>query len=250
MPSSLLNYAKKLTAVLLFLSTVLLFGFHKKTPRILVFSKTKGFHHASIPKGIEAIEQLGKDNGFAVDTSTNATLFTEHNLKKYKAIIFLSTTGDVLDEEQQKAFQSYIHHGGGFVGIHAATDTEYGWPWYNSFIGAYFKSHPKQQEAMLHRTDSSFIATKALPGIWKHFDEWYNFKSLQLDHAHILLTVDENSYSGGQNGSMHPISWYQSFEGGRMFYTALGHTDACYTDPLFLQHLWGGLQYAMYGKEE
>jgi type 1 glutamine amidotransferase len=232
----------------LILILVFCISFTKKTQKILVFSKTLEYHHQSISTGIEAIRKLGLEHGFIADTTTDAALFTEKNLKQYKAIVFLSTTGDVLNEAQQEVFKKFIHHGGGFVGIHAATDTEYGWPWYNSLIGAYFKSHPKQQEAQIIVKDSSFIATTHLPAIWKHFDEWYNFKSLQLDNAHILLTVDETSYTGGENGSFHPVSWYQSFEGGRVFYTALGHNDECYADPLFLKHLLGGIQYAMYSK--
>ena len=223
-------------------------SFTHKTQKILVFSKTLEYHHPSISKGIEAIRKLGMEHGFMADTTTDATLFTEKNLKQYNAIVFLSTTGDVLNDVQQEIFKKYIHNGGGFVGIHAATDTEYGWPWYNALIGAYFKNHPKQQEALILVKDSTFIATRHLPTVWKHFDEWYNFKSLQLDHAHILLTVDETSYTGGENGSFHPVSWYQSFEGGRVFYTALGHNDECYEDPLFLNHLLGGIQYAMNSK--
>ncbi|MBA4198755.1 MAG: Crp/Fnr family transcriptional regulator [Chitinophaga sp.] len=219
---------------------------YKKQPKILVFSKTKGFHHASIPKGIDAITRMGKENNFIVDTTTDAALFTTDNLKQYKAVIFLSTTGDVLNEEQQAAFENYIHNGGGFVGVHAATDTEYGWPWYNRMIGAYFKSHPKQQKATLHVVDKKFIANKNLPDTIVHFDEWYNFKSTHFDSVNILITVDEKSYTGGENGALHPISWYKQFEGGRIFYTALGHTDDCYiSDYQFLNHLLGGIKYAM-----
>ena len=234
---------------LLIIMAVFCISFTHKTQKILVFSKTLGYHHQSISKGIEAISKLGSENGFITDTTTDASLFTEKNLKQYHAIVFLSTTGDVLNEAQQEVFKKYIQHGGGFVGIHAATDTEFGWPWYNSLIGAYFKSHPKQQEAQIVVRDSAFIATRHLPAIWKHFDEWYNFKSLQLDHAHILLTVDETSYTGGENGNFHPVSWYQSFEGGRVFYTALGHSDECFTDTLFLKHILGGIQYAMNCKQ-
>lgn len=237
----------KKTAIIFFsvIACIITLSFYKKQDRVLVFSKTMGFHHASIPKGIAAIQQLGKENGFIADTTTNAALFTKKNLKKYKAVIFLNTTGNVLNNEEQEAFETYIHHGGGYVGIHAATDTEYDWPWYNNLAGAYFKSHPKQQEAVLHVTDSSFIATKHLPGAWKRFDEWYNFKSTKWNNVHVLLTIDESSYTGGENGNYHPMSWYHDFEGGRAFYTELGHTDESYSAPLYLGHLLGGIQYAM-----
>jgi type 1 glutamine amidotransferase len=228
------------------LLVVLLVSFNKKEDKVLVFSKTAGYHHESIAAGIKAIEKLGKENHFMVDTTTNSNVFTEANLKQYKAVIFLSTTGTILNDAQKAAFEQYIHNGGGFVGIHAATDTEYDWPWYNRMIGAYFKSHPEQQNANLHVVDNHFIATKNLPETWTRWDEWYNFKNTHWDSVHVLLTIDEKSYHGGENGDYHPMSWYHSFEGGRVFYTALGHTDASYSDPLFLGHLLGGILYAMH----
>ena len=228
------------------LLVVLLVSFNKKEDKVLVFSKTAGYHHESIAAGIKAIEKLGKENHFMVDTTTNSNVFTEANLKQYKAVIFLSTTGTILNDAQKAAFEKYIHNGGGFVGIHAATDTEYDWPWYNRMIGAYFKSHPEQQNANLHVVDNHFIATKNLPETWTRWDEWYNFKNTHWDSVHVLLTIDEKSYHGGENGDYHPMSWYHSFEGGRVFYTALGHTDESYSDPLFLGHLLGGILYAMH----
>ena len=216
----------------------------KKMPRVLVYSKTRGYHHASIPVGVSAIQKLGRENNFAVDTTTDSTFFVRKTLKKYDAVIFLSTTGNVLNDKQQAAFEKYIQSGRGFVGVHAATDTEYDWPWYNQLVGAYFKSHPKQQEAMLTVTDASHISTQHLPAKWKRFDEWYNFKSLQ-NGLHVLLTIDEKSYTGGENGDVHPMAWYHEFDGGRAFYTELGHTDESYADPLYLKHLLGGIQYAM-----
>ena len=216
----------------------------KKTSRVLVFSLTKGYHHASIPVGIAAIQKLGVEHQFEVDTTTDAALFTVENLKRYKAVIFLNTTGDVLNEAQQESFATYIRSGGGYVGVHAASDTEYDWPWYNQLVGAYFKSHPKQQEAVLAVTDTTHISTRHLPKIWKRWDEWYNFKSIQPG-LHILITIDEKSYTGGENGNSHPMAWYHEFDGGRVFYTELGHTNESYADPLYLQHLLGGIRYAM-----
>ncbi|OKS87912.1 ThuA domain-containing protein [Mucilaginibacter polytrichastri] len=210
---------------------------------VLIFSKTAGYHHNSIAAGIPAIIKLGQENGFSVDTTTNAALFTESNLKKYDAVIFLSTTGDVLNDEQQEAFKKYIESGKGFVGVHAATDTEYDWPWYGDLVGAYFKSHPKQQQATFHVVDRNFIATKHLPETWSRFDELYNFKYIAKG-LHILITIDEKSYTGGENGDNHPMSWYHDYDGGRSFYTELGHTDESYVDPLYLKHLLGGIKYA------
>ncbi|WP_298298226.1 ThuA domain-containing protein [Hydrotalea sp.] len=155
---------------------IVLCSFSKKEAKVLVFSKTMGYHHESIAVGIQAIQKLGKENHFMVDTTTNSNAFTNANLKQYKAIIFLSTTGAVLNDAQKAAFQRYIQQGGGYVGVHAATDTEYDWPWYNRLVGAYFKSHPAQQNATLNVTNNHFIATKHLPAFWNRWDEWYNFK--------------------------------------------------------------------------
>lgn len=235
---------------LLFLSVLTLailstaFVLHKKAAHILVFSKTMVFHHASIPAGIIAIQKIGQDNNIKVDTTTDASYFTEKQLSKYAAVVFLSTTGNILNDEQQLAFEHYIQKGGGYVGIHAATDTEYDWAWYNQLVGAYFKSHPKQQDAILHVIDPAHISTMHLPKDWKRFDEWYNFKSIQ-PNLHVLITIDEKSYTGGENGDFHPMAWWHDFDGGRAFYTEFGHTDESYSDPLFIQHLTGGIAYAV-----
>ncbi|GAC1301953.1 MAG: hypothetical protein NVSMB24_05710 [Mucilaginibacter sp.] len=215
-----------------------------KTKRVLIFSKTAGFHHNSIAVGIPAIIKLGHENNFEVDTTTNSEKFTYDNLKHYAAVIFLSTTGDILNDSQQAEFEKYIRSGGGFVGVHAATDTEYGWQWYGNLVGAYFKSHPAQQFAVLHVVDRNFIATKHLPADWRRFDEWYNFKWI-APNLHVLMKIDEKTYIGGANGDDHPMSWYHEYDGGRAFYTELGHTDESYADPLYLNHLLGGIKYAM-----
>lgn len=213
--------------------------------KVLIFSKTTGFHHASIAVGIPAIIKLGQEHNFDVDTTTDATKFTYDNLKQYAAVIFLSTTGNVLNDAQKAEFIKYIHNGGGFVGVHSATDTEYDWPWYGNLVGAYFRNHPSvQQEAVLHIVDANFPATKGLPKEWKRKDEWYNFKWI-APNLHVLITIDEKTYTGGNNGDNHPMSWYHEYDGGRAFYTALGHTDESYSEPLFLGHLLGGIEYAM-----
>jgi type 1 glutamine amidotransferase len=213
-------------------------------PKVLIFSKTAGFHHKSIAPGIIAIQLLGQQNGFGTDTTTDGTKFTYANLKKYAAVIFLNTTGDVLNEEQQLEFKKYIRSGKGYIGVHAATDTEFDWPWYGQLSGAYFSNHPKVQQAVLKVVQPADQFTKHLPAQWTKTDEWYNFKWIS-DKLHVVLTVDETSYTGGKNGNSHPISWYQKFDGGRAFTTALGHTDESYTDPLFLQHLLAGIKYAI-----
>lgn len=215
-----------------------------KKKRILVFSKTAGFHHSSIKVGVAAIQKLGLANKFEVDTTIDARKFTPKNLKQYAAVVFLNTTGDVLNNDQQTAFEQYIKAGGGYVGVHAATDTEYEWPWYGKLAGAYFINHPHQQLATLNVVNRTSIATKHLPEIWKRKDEWYNFKEISKD-IKVLITIDETSYEGGKNAPVHPMAWYHNFDGGRSFYTELGHVEESYTDPLYLQHLLGGIQYAM-----
>ena len=218
----------------------------KKHKKVLVFSKTAAFRHKSIPQGILAITKLGRENGFEVDTTSDAKLFTIKNLKKYKAIVFLSTSGDVLDDTQQKAFESYIQSGGGFVGVHSASDTEFDWQWYGDLVGAYFKAHPKQQMATLKVLNAKHQSTSFLPNEWKRFDEWYNFKWISTN-LNVLIAIDENSYDAGpaKMGVNHPMAWYHKYDGGRAFYTALGHTAESYQEPLFLKHLLGGIKYAM-----
>ncbi|TGE08451.1 ThuA domain-containing protein [Hymenobacter fodinae] len=214
------------------------------TAAVLVFSKTSGFHHESIPAGIRAIQDLGQEHHFRVDTTTNAGLFTTAGLQSYQAVIFLNTTQDVLNEAQQTAFEQYISKGRGFVGVHAATDTEYNWPWYGQLVGAYFNGHPAVQTATVQVINSTHPATKGLPERWSRTDEWYNFRNLNPDLT-VLATLDETTYSGGTNGPNHPIAWYHEFAGGRAFYTAGGHSIESFSEPLFRQHLLGGIQYAV-----
>ena len=219
-------------------------------PKVLVFSKTAGFRHASIPDGIAAIQKLGAENGFDVDTTENADMFNDDTLKKYSAVIFLNTTGDILNYRQEAAFERYIQAGGGFVGVHSATDTEYDWGWYGRLVGGYFNGHPKPQEARFIIKDKDFAATKFFTDtVWKRTDELYNFKKLNPD-VHVLVTIDEKSYEGGTNGDFHPMSWYHDYDGGRAFYTELGHTPESYKEENYLKHLLGGIQYAIGDNKE
>lgn len=224
----------------------------KSKPKVLVFYKTAGFHHNSIAVGKVAIQKLGAENKFDVDTTLDAEKFTPGNLKQYKAIVFLNTTGDVLNETQQEAFTNYIKAGGGFMGIHAATDCEYNWPWYGNLVGAYFGGHPAQQVATLNITDTKNAATKHLPNPWVRKDEWYNFKWM-AEGLHELITIDESSYDPGKKFAPmghHPMAWYHEYDGGRSFYTELGHTDESFADPLYLQHILGGIKYAIGMKQK
>lgn len=223
-----------------------------ETPKILVFSKTKGFRHASIPAGQRAIFELGKQNGFAVDTTEDASKFNDANLKNYSAIVFLSTTMDVLDKFQQADFERYIQSGGGYVGVHAAADTEYDWAWYNKLVGGQFSGHPGNSNVrwgIMKVLDKKHGSTSHLPKTWKRNDEWYSYKNFNKD-VKVLIDLDEKSYLKDNEqslsmGKTHPIAWYHEFDGGRAWYTGGGHTDESFSEPEFVQHLLGGLKYAM-----
>ena len=238
------TFSYSFTVVLLLISLISCSNKRSTTPRVLLFSKTADHHHSSIPAGVKAIQELGAKNGFIVDTTTDDNKFAEDSLKKYAALIFLSTTGNILSGNQENVLERYIQAGGGFVGIHAATDAEYDWGWYGRMIGGYFVNHPAQQEANLIINDKNHPATDSLPAIWRRKDEWYNFKYVNKD-VKVLISIDEKSYTGGSNGDSHPMSWYHEFDGGRVFYTELGHTDESYLEPLLLKHLLGGIKYAM-----
>ncbi len=235
---------------LVFSALVALFLFSsckKETPRVLVFSKTAVFRHESIEVGKVAMVAMGAKYHFEVDTTENDSAFYEDNLKKYHAVVFLNTTGDVLNPEQQNNFERFIQAGGGWVGIHSATDTEYGWPWYGKLAGAYFKDHPGNpnvQEGEYFVVDKNHPACDSLPDRFKRTDEFYNFKQMNPD-VKPLVNIDEKTYKEGNMGDNHPMSWYHEYDGGRAFYTAMGHTIESFTEPLFLNHLWGGLKWAL-----
>tara|TARA_R110002049_G_scaffold124997_25_gene280598 strand:- start:4369 stop:6831 length:2463 start_codon:yes stop_codon:yes gene_type:complete len=212
--------------------------------QVLVFTKTSGFRHASIEAGSGALSKLGEQSGYAVTFTENADVFTDEQLANYSAVVFLNTTGDVLNSNQQSAFERYIRNGGGFVGIHAATDTEYDWSWYGELVGARFDGHPEVQEAQLRVVNDDHPGSRSLPPQWTATDEWYNFSEIDAGII-VLVEIDESSYSGGTNGEHHPIAWYREFDGGRTFYTAMGHTKQSYSDPLFLGHLGEGIAWAM-----
>ncbi|MFL5580058.1 MAG: ThuA domain-containing protein [Gemmatimonadaceae bacterium] len=216
-------------------------------PRVLVFSKTAGYRHSSIETGVAAVRTLGQQSGFAVDATEDASAFNDRNLRRYRAVVFLSTTGDVLDAKQQDALERYIQAGGGWVGVHSATDTEYDWPWYGRLAGAYFTSHPNDpnvRKGTFRVLDRSHVSTQGLPDRWEREDEFYNFKNIDST-IRVLVDIDETSYQGGTNGARHPMSWYHEFDGGRAWYTNMGHTEATFAEPLFLRHLLGGLRWAM-----
>ncbi|WP_083958039.1 ThuA domain-containing protein [Herbidospora mongoliensis] len=211
--------------------------------QVLVFSKTAGFRHDSIPQGIAAIQSLGSANNFTVTATEDANAFTAGNLANFKAVVFLSTTGDVLNGTQQTAFENYINGGGGYVGVHAAADTEYDWAYYGNLVGAWFQSHPAIQTATVRTEDRAHAATSHLGATWSRSDEWYSYRTNPRNSAKVLQNLDEGSYSGGGMGD-HPITWCKTVSNGRSFYTGLGHTQASYSETNFRTLLLGGIRYA------
>jgi type 1 glutamine amidotransferase len=227
----------------------------------LLFTKTQGFHHSSILEGVAGLQALSKQHNFTLTWHEDAGIFTPEKLKQYQVIIFLNTTGDLLNKAQQKAMEAFIQSGKGFVGIHSAAATEYDWEWYGKLLGRRFIIHPRIQTAKLLIENQQFIGMETLP---KHFtwtDEYYEFGKETSGKLNYLLTVDEQTYEpyaiwkdkgleGKGMGQFHPIAWYQNFDGGRSFYTSLGHLGAAYTDPMFMAHVYGGIFWAATGKGE
>ena len=235
--------------ILFFALLISAFGLQAQK-RVLVFSLTRGFHHNSIKEGNQFFLELGKKQGFAVDTTTNAAKFTEENLKKYNAVVWLNTTGDVLNPAQQADFERYIQAGGGYIGIHAASDTEYNWAWYNDLMGGYFASHPggkvsNVQKGTMITLDKTFPASAHFPDTFEKTDEFYDFKSLKKDILKFIVKVDESSYQMGKMGDFHPMAWYHEFDGGKSFYSNYGHTPETFSEPLITEHFWQGLKWAM-----
>jgi type 1 glutamine amidotransferase len=213
--------------------------------KVLVFSKTTGYRHDSIPAGIAAIQQLGQQNNFTVVATEDDTQFTDADLAQYAAVVFLSATGDPVGTQPEKdAFQRYIEHGGGYVGIHAASDSGYSWAWYGNLVGAYFKQHPAIQAAKVTVEDPTHPSTTGLPTTITRTDEWYDFQANPRPKVHVLTTVDDTSYTGSTMGADHPTTWCQNYDGGRSWYTGMGHTIESFSEPNFLHLLLGGIQSA------
>ncbi len=214
-------------------------------PKILVFTKTATFRHDSIPDGIKCVREIvGQD--VDVEQTEDSSLFTKENLSKYRAIVFLSTTGDVLNDAQQIAFQDFVESGGGFAGIHAASDTEHEWPWYDEMIGAHFAGHPAIQQATVIVEDRKHPSTEMLPEMWPRTDEWYRFKRnpRKVDGIHVLARLDESTFEGGGMDGDHPCAWWRTMKSGRCWYTAGGHTKESFSEPLFREHLKQGILWA------
>lgn len=210
-------------------------------PWILVFTRTEGFRHSSIePAGRALAVELHARN-FGLVFTDNPAIFTTQQLAKFRAVVFLSTTGDVLDPAQESALQQWVQGGGGWAGVHAALDTEHGWTFYETLAATRFASHPAVQRAVVKREDATHPATASLPSSWSRTDEWYNTQTDPRPNVHVLATVDESTYSGGTMGVDHPIAWCRRIGSGRSFVTAMGHTDESWSDPAFVGHVVNGI---------
>lgn len=215
-----------------------------RSPRVLLFSETRGFRHDSIADALQALEELATTAGIETDRAADsAGVFTQEMLANFDAVVWVLTSGDVLDESEQSAFENFIRAGGGYAGIHAASDTEYQWPWYGELVGAYFERHPAIQVATQIVENSSHPSTAHLSSSWTRTDEWYDFNTNPRARVNVLLRLDEDSYTGGGMGDDHPSAWYHEYDGGRSWYTAAGHTVESYSEPQFRDHLLGGLLY-------
>ncbi|MUL40534.1 ThuA domain-containing protein [Streptomonospora sp. PA3] len=210
--------------------------------RVLVFSRTTGYRHDSIPAGVAALRELGREHGFAVDAAEDPAACRE--LDGYRAVVFLSPSGEVLDDAGRGALADYVGSGGGFCGVHAASTAEPRWPFYAELVGARFTRHPEVQRARMRVEDRDHPATAHLGASWTRTDEWYDFDRDPRPGSRVLLSVDEETYEGGGMGPGHPVAWCRDVGAGRAFYTALGHPASAYADPEFRAHLLGGIRYA------
>jgi uncharacterized protein len=243
----------------LLLSVLCLFGAsaaHAEQFSVALFTKTAGWHHESILEGVTAVRNLGKLHDFTVFWSEDPTrIFKDEELKKYKAVIFLSTTGDALNNDQQAAFERYIKAGGGFVGIHAAADTEYDWPWYTKMVSHMFHIHPAVQSATMKVENANFPGMDRFPKRFLATEEWYEYDAARTK-VNYLLSVDEKTFKpyakwgpkeGKGMGAFHPIAWFHEYDGGRAFYTGLGHLPATFSDAAVQHHIYGGIYWAATG---
>jgi type 1 glutamine amidotransferase len=209
-------------------------------PRLLVHTRTTAYRHASIPYAVAALRTLGE---FEVEHTEDPAAL-EAPLDPYAAVVFLSTSGEILTPAGRERLAGYVEAGGGFVGVHAAACTEYEWPYYGELLGARFDRHPEFQPGRVVVEDRAHPATRHMPAVWEFTDEWYDFRTNPRDAVRVLARVDESSYEGGGMGADHPLVWCREQGEGRVFYTALGHASEAYEDPDFRAHLLGGIRWA------
>ncbi|MFF4758332.1 ThuA domain-containing protein [Streptomyces sp. NPDC001292] len=218
--------------------------------RVLVFSKVTNFRHDSIPAGVEAIKKMGAENNFEVEATDDSAAFTDANLSRFQAIVFNNTnstpeSGDLLNADQRAALQKYIRGGGGWIGLHAASASERDWDWYEGLVGAIFDQHPAVQTGRVKVLDQVHPSTEGLPDLWERTEEWYNWRVNPTGKVHTLAQIKQrDGITGLTQGVDHPWSWCQNYEGGRSWFTAGGHDSSAFSEPLFVKHLLGGIEWA------
>ncbi len=227
-----------------------------KRVKVLVYSKNgKGYVHDNIPFAVRAMQRLGQEHGFAVDTSARPDVFTEANLRQYTALIFTSTNNDVFDTDAQRlAFRRYIESGGGFVGIHSVVGTERNWTWFKRMMGGTFLWHPKFQLMKLKVLAANHPSMQGVPTEWQKQDECYFLKEM-LPGPTVIMASDLTSLnsaeaekiktSAGSYGTLYPSAWYYDFDGGYTWTTMLGHDKKDYDEPVFINHLFQGIRYVV-----
>ena len=219
------------------------------------FSKTgKGFVHDNIATCAKTIQELGKESGFEADVSDDPAVFTDANLKQYTALVFGNSNNEAFaSEEQRAAFKSYIMAGGGFVGIHSSTGSERDWPYFQQVQGAKFLVHAPLQKLTIKVLDATHPATAHLGKTWEWADECYFFTNLDPD-INVLLALDASVTLAkfsldqpalGKVKGEFPLAWCREADGGRVFYTSLGHKIEYYSDPTFRKHLLGGILWVL-----
>ena len=229
----------------------------KDKGRVLVYSGSTGYRHASIPAAVAAIKALGEKAGYVIDTSEDPEVFNADNLAKYKALVLVSNSTDPKKPESEwfvgskrDALVGFLKAGKGVIGLHAAADSHYNWGWYGQMIGGYFDHHPKgTPKGVVTVVDSRHPATAKLPRTLQRNDEWYYYKDFDPT-VRVLVTIDPKSIgdSGEADVNPNPLVWCHDFGGGRVFYSALGHTDESWSEPYLVNLMTGALAYAVRGK--
>jgi type 1 glutamine amidotransferase len=224
-------------------------------PRInlLVISKTAGYRHQVIPTGIKTLVEIAQEAKWGVTATEDTSLVTPEFLGHFDVVVFLMTTKAIFTPEEKAAIEAFVKGGKGVITIHTGADTEYEWPWYNRQLGAKFLGHPPAQKARLVIEDRSHPATSFFPAAeWVTTDEWYSFDRDPRPDVHVLISIDESSYNVDDNrwfaGAKqrmgdHPLVWWTLDGKGRVFQTALGHTEEMWADPLYRAHLKGAIEW-------
>jgi len=233
--------------------------FAQKQFKVLMITTTRGWHHESLHAGVVAIQQLAARNSFEVALLEDPNGFTDKYVEQFQAILFLNTSGDIFNAEEQKVMERFIKSGKGFVGIHSASDTEYEWDWYTKMVGRMFHIHPAVQTAKMKILDPKFPGLQGFADGKLWTEEWYEFGPEKVTDLTYILGVDEETYNpkadwgarakGVGMGKVHPLAWYHNYDGGRAFYTALGHLPTNFSEPAFLDHLYAGIFWAATGKK-